>query len=91
MQSAYRNEMARWCREYSDPVLAQSSHCPESTYLAYLQGANIYVAGSATKLAQSVLTALELLVAEAAPMPKAAAQKYVRQLESGRRYFVEAW
>ncbi|KAK9865897.1 hypothetical protein WJX84_011151 [Apatococcus fuscideae] len=55
------------------------------------EGANIYVAGSATKLAQSVLTALELLVAEAAPMPNAAAQKYVRQLEAGRRYFVEAW
>ena len=56
-----------------------------------VQGASIYVAGSAIKLAQSVLRTLEQAVAEAAPMPSAAAQKYIRQLEAGRRYFVEAW
>ncbi len=55
------------------------------------QGAVIYVAGSATKLAQSVLTALEKVVADAAPMSQTESQKYVRQLEAGRRYFVEAW
>ena len=56
-----------------------------------MQGAIIYVAGSATKLAQSVLTAMEQLVSEAAPMSSTAAQKFVRQLEARRQYLVEAW
>lgn len=66
-----------------------ASPCSSSGFA--LQGAIVYVAGSATKLAQSVLKAMEKLVAEAAPMSPAEAQKFVRQLEAGRQYFVEAW
>lgn len=56
-----------------------------------MQGASIYVSGSAKNMPRDVATAFEDVVAACGGLTKADAEKYVRQLQATGRYFVEAW
>ena len=51
----------------------------------------IYISGSAEKMPQDVLRALEGVVQQHGSLTLAKAQAYVRQLELGRRCHIEAW
>ncbi len=55
------------------------------------QGAVIYISGSAEKMPQDVMKALEDVVQQHGGLTCTEAQAYVRQLELGRRCHVEAW
>ena len=56
-----------------------------------MQGAVIYISGSAEKMPQDVMKALEDIVQQHGGLARPEAQTYVRQLELGRRCHVEAW
>ena len=53
-----------------------------------LQGAVVYVSGSAEKMPQAVAKAVEDI---AAKHGEGRADNFVRRLEQGSRYFTEAW
>jgi sulfite reductase alpha subunit-like flavoprotein len=55
------------------------------------QGAVVYVSGSAEKMPQDVVRALEDVAQQHGGLETPAAQLHVRQLELGRRLHVEAW
>ncbi len=57
-----------------------------------LQGAHVYMSGSAEKMPQEVaeVSKLQVLQGEGGTSPDAA-QKYLQQLEFSKRYIVEAW
>ena len=55
------------------------------------QGAKIYISGSAEKMPQDVMKALEDVVQQHGDLTAQEAQAYVRQLELSRRCHVEAW
>lgn len=54
-------------------------------------GAAIYVSGSAQKMPSDVAAAFAAVFQEHGGMDAATAQKFLRQLEIGKRYNVEAW
>lgn len=58
---------------------------------ALQQGACVYVSGSAQKMPAGVVSALQDVAQEHGGLAKEEAAKYVKQLELGGRYFVEAW
>ena len=51
----------------------------------------MYVSGSAKKMPADVAAALEAVAARHGGMAPEAAAKWVRQLETGGRYHIEAW
>ena len=55
------------------------------------QGSVVYVSGSAEKMPQDVMKALEDIAQQHGGLTSPAAQVYVRQMELGRRFHVEAW
>jgi len=55
------------------------------------QGGVVYVSGSANKMPQDVMTAFEDAVMTAGSLSREQAQQYLRRMELGGRYFVEAW
>ena len=57
-----------------------------------LQGAYVYVSGSAEKMPQEVAAVFQQKVLQGeGGLPVDAARKYMRQLEASGRYVVEAW
>ena len=54
-------------------------------------GAYVYVAGSADKMPAAVAAAIEEAVAQQGGLSRVEAAAYVRRLELGGRYQVEAW
>lgn len=56
-----------------------------------MQGAHLYVSGSADKMPQQVATALEDVLIEHAAMSRPDAKVTLKQLEQAGRYTVEAW
>jgi sulfite reductase alpha subunit-like flavoprotein len=55
------------------------------------QGAMVYVSGSADKMPADVAAAFRDVAAEQGGLGEAEAERFVRQLQLGGRYFVEAW
>ena len=51
----------------------------------------VYVSGSAEKMPQDVMKALEDITEQHGSLAAPAAQSHIRQLELGRRLHVEAW
>ena len=61
-------------------------------HIIHLQGAHIYVSGSAEKMPQEVADVIRVQILQGqGGLNPVAAQKYMRQLESSKRYVVEAW
>ncbi|PRW18319.1 NADPH-dependent diflavin oxidoreductase 1 isoform X1 [Chlorella sorokiniana] len=60
-------------------------------WAALQAGAYVYVAGSADKMPAAVAAAIEEVVAQQGGMARDEAAAYVRHLELGGRYQVEAW
>ena len=58
--------------------------------IACLQGAVVYVSGSAEKMPQAVATAFEEIAAQQHQEP-GFGRKFVQRLEQTKRYHVEAW
>ena len=56
-----------------------------------LQGAAVFVCGSASKMPQDVLQALQQVLRQEAGMTTQDAFKYLKQLELTGRYITEAW
>ena len=56
-----------------------------------MQGAVVYVSGSAEKMPQDVMKALEDIVTKHGKVSSTEAQAFLRQLELSKRYSVEAW
>ena len=56
-----------------------------------VQGAAVFVCGSASKMPQDVLQALQQLVRQEAGMTAEDAARYIKQLELSGRYVTEAW
>jgi sulfite reductase alpha subunit-like flavoprotein len=54
-------------------------------------GGAVYISGSAQKMPSDVAAALEAVAAAHGGLAPEAAAKWVRQLETSGRYFVEAW
>jgi sulfite reductase alpha subunit-like flavoprotein len=55
------------------------------------QGARVYVAGSADRMPADVAAAFRDVAAQQGGLGAAEAERFVRQLQLGGRYFVEAW
>ena len=56
-----------------------------------VQGAVVFVCGSASKMPQDVLEALQQVLRQEAGMTMQDASKYFKQLELTGRYITEAW
>lgn len=56
-----------------------------------MQGAMIYVSGSANKMPQDVMAAFEDVIVTAGLVERGAAKQYLRNMEQRGRYRVEAW
>lgn len=65
--------------------------CSEKVWGLLENGAVVYVAGSSNKMPLDVLCAFEDVVAKGSGVEKEAAVRWVKALEKGRKYFVEAW
>ena len=59
-------------------------------YVWHLQGATVYVSGSADKMPHAVATAFEDIAAEHRLLQNCS-QKFVLSLQQTKRYHVEAW
>lgn len=55
------------------------------------QGATVYVSGSANKMPQDVMTAFEDAMVAEGGLSRDQAKRYLRGMELGGRYHVEAW
>lgn len=64
---------------------------PQVWHFIARQGASVYISGSAQKMPADVASALEAVAVQHGGLGAEAAAKWVRQLETSGRYFVEAW
>lgn len=55
------------------------------------EGADVYVAGSSTKMPEDVMAALEEIICKEGGVEKEAAVRWIRALERAGKYHVEAW
>ena len=56
-----------------------------------MQGAAVFVCGSASKMPQDVLQALQQVLRQEADMTAEDAARYLKRLELTGRYITEAW
>ena len=49
------------------------------------------MSGSATRMPQDVIAALEAVMSEQGPMPRQEAQAFMKALQSSHRCVIEAW
>ena len=59
--------------------------------LPVVQGAVVFVCGSASKMPQEVLQAFQRVLKQEAGLTSEDAAKYLKQLEAKGRYITEAW
>lgn len=68
-----------------------ANECPQVWQLLSQRGGAVFISGSAQKMPADVAAAVESVAAAHGGLAQEAAAKWVRQLEAGGRWTVEAW
>ncbi|KAK9790549.1 hypothetical protein WJX73_010811 [Symbiochloris irregularis] len=66
-------------------------HAQQLFSLLTHKGASVYISGSATRMPQDVIAALEDVVAQQGQIPQQEAKVFLKALQSSRRCVIEAW